>query len=65
MKKYPKYIVLPTAMLIYFICMTIYGLKMNHWRLQNDFWTICAVETVILVVLFFSLRYLHKKRESE
>lgn len=64
MKKYPKYIVMPTALLIYFIVMTIYGLKMNNWKLQEDFWTICITELVTLVALFFALRYLDKKRKN-
>lgn len=64
MKKYPKYIVLPTIMTIYFIVMTIYTMKHNGWKLQDDFWQICGMEVVIIVALFFSLRYLHKRRQE-
>ena len=64
MKKYPKYIVMPVALLIYFICMTLDGLKRNEWRLQDDFWTICVVEFVIIAALFFTLRYLQRKRDE-
>lgn len=64
MKKYPKYIVLPAVMLIYFIVMTIYTLQINDWKPQEDFMLICGAEVVIIVALFFSLRYLHKKREQ-
>lgn len=64
MKKYPKYIVMPVALLIYFICMTLYGLKRNEWRLQDDFWTIFVVEFVIIAALFFTLRYLQRKRDE-
>lgn len=64
MKRIPKYKTLPAALLIYFIAMTIYGLKRNHWHLQEDFWTICIVEFVVITVLFISLKYLHRKREE-
>lgn len=64
MKKYPKYIVLPSIMTIYFIVMTIYTMKLNGWKLQDDFWKICGMEVVIIVALFFSLRYLHRRREN-
>ena len=64
MKKYPKYIVMPVALLIYFICMTVYGLKQNDWHLQDDFWTICIVELIIIALLYLSLRHLQKKREE-
>lgn len=62
--KRPKYIVMPVGLLIYFILMTIFGLKRNHWRLQDDFWIICIVELAIITALFFSLRYLDKKRRQ-
>lgn len=64
MKKYPKYIVMPVALFTYFIFMTLYGLKRNNWHLQDDFWTICIVELVIIAALAFSLRYLQKKRDE-
>lgn len=64
MKKYPKYIVLPSIMLVYFIVMTVFMTKQNGWNLPDDFWKICGMEVVIIVALFFSLRYLHKKRGS-
>lgn len=64
MKKYPKYIILPSIMLIYFIVMTIFMTKENGWKLPEDFWKICSMEVVIIVALFFSLRYLHKRRNS-
>ena len=64
MKKYPKYIVMPTALLIYFIAMTIYGMKMNQWKLQDNFWLICIIEIVIIVVLYFALKYQYKKRND-
>lgn len=64
MKKYPKYIVMPTALLIYFIAMTIYGMKMNQWKLQDNFWLICIIENVIIVILYFALKYQYKKRND-
>ncbi len=64
MKKYPKYIVLPSIMLVYFIVMTVFMTKQNGWNLPDDFWKICGMEVVVIVALFFSLRYLHKKRGS-
>lgn len=64
MKKYPKYIVMPTAMAIYFVVMAIYGIYRNHGNLPDDFALICGVELVIILSLFFSLRYLDKKRRQ-
>lgn len=64
MKKYPKYIVMPTALLIYFIAMTIYGMKMNQWKLQDNFWLICIIEITVIVVLYFALKYQYKKRKD-
>lgn len=64
MKKYPKYIVMPTALLIYFIAMTIYGMKMNQWKLQDNFWLICIIEIAVIVVLYFALKYQYKKRKD-
>ena len=64
MKKYPKYIILPSIMLIYFIVMTIFMTRENGWKLPEDFWKIFSMEVVIIVALFFSLRYLHKRRNS-
>lgn len=56
MKKWPKYIVLPVALFLYFITMAVYGIKQNDWRLPEDFWTIVIIETVVLVALFFVLK---------
>lgn len=65
MKKYPKHIVMPVAIFIYFIVMAVMNLKNNNWHPMSGFWTICLVETVIVVALFFCLRYLYKKRNQE
>lgn len=64
MKKYPKYIVMPTAMAIYFVAMAVYGIYRNNGKLPDDFALICAIEVFILVTLFFSLRYLDRKRRQ-
>lgn len=64
MKKYPKYIVMPTAMALYFVVMAIYGIYRNNGNLPDDFALICGVELVIILSLFFSLRYLDKKRRQ-
>lgn len=64
MKKYPKYIVMPTAMALYFVVMAIYGIYRNNGNLPDDFALICGIEVIIILSLFFSLRYLDKKRRQ-
>ena len=65
MKRIPKYKTLPAALLIYFVCMAIFSLQSNGWKLQKDFWLICVVELVIIGVLYWTLKYLYNKRNQE
>lgn len=60
MKK--KYIILPLALLIYFVAMAALGIKRNHGHLPDDFVLICGVELAIIVALFFLLRTLDRRR---
>ena len=62
MRKLPKYIVMPLALAIFFIAVLILSIKQNHGNLPDDFALIATIEAVILVALFFVLRYLHRKR---
>ena len=62
MKRPPKYIALPVALLIYFVAMTVYGIIHNGNRLPDDFWTILAVELLVLVLLFFVLKKKHDRK---
>lgn len=64
MRKLPKYIVMPLALAIFFIAVLILSIKQNHGHLPDDFALIATIETVILVALFFVLRYLHRKRNG-
>lgn len=54
--KWPKYKVLPIALLIYFVAMAVYGIVRNNGQLPEDFFLICGIETVILVALFLLLK---------
>ncbi|GEM_PF-4500985 len=65
MRKYPKYIVLPCCMLVYFIVMSVMGWKMNHWQMPEDFVLTACGEVAIIIILFFSLRYLHRRRQKD
>lgn len=64
MKKYPKYVVLPIALALYFLAMVVYSIHRNDGHLPADFAVTVTVEVVILVLLFWVLRYLHKKRNQ-
>lgn len=56
MKRWPKYIVLPVALLIYFVAMAIYGIRMNNGELPDRFGLIVTIELVVLVALFWLLK---------
>lgn len=62
MKKYPKYIVMPVALLLYFLAMAVYGYKNNGNKLPDNFAVIVLVEALILVILFLVMRYQHRNR---
>ena len=60
--KWPKYKTMPIALLIYFVAMAVYGIVHNGGKLPPDFWLISCIELVILVALFFLLRYQYKRK---
>lgn len=62
MKRWPKYIVLPVALLIYFIVMAVYGIRMNNGALPERFGLIVTIELVVLVALFWQLKKRDKGR---
>ena len=64
MRKFPKYIVMPLALAIFFIAVLLLSIKQNHGHLTDDFALIASIEAVILIALFFVLRYLHSKRRG-
>ena len=55
---------MPLALAIFFIAVLILSIKQNHGHLPDDFALIATIEAVILVSLFFVLRYLHQKRNG-
>ena len=64
MRKLPKYIVMPVALAIFFIAVLFLSIKQNHGQLPDDFALIATIEVLILISLFFVLRYLHRKRNG-
>ena len=64
MRKFPKYIVMPLVLAIFFIAVLLLSIKQNHGHLPDDFALIASIEAVILIALFFVLRYLHSKRRG-
>ena len=64
MRKLPKYIVMPLVLAIFFIAVLLLSIKQNHGHLPDDFVLIAVVEAIILISLFFVLRYLHQKRNG-
>ncbi|MBR5068314.1 MAG: hypothetical protein IKX25_02840 [Bacteroidales bacterium] len=64
MRKFPKYIVMPVALAIFFIAVLLLSIKQNHGHLPDDFALIATIEAIILIALFFVLRHLHMKRKG-
>ena len=64
MRKLPKYIVMALTLAIFFISVLLLSIKQNHGQLPDDFALIATIEAIILISLFFVLRYLHKKRNG-
>lgn len=64
MKKWPKYIVMPVALAVFFVAVLALSIKQNKGKLPDDFAIILIVEVVILTCLFFALKYLHNKRNG-
>ena len=60
MRRFPKYIVLPLCLLIYFVAMAVLGIHTNHGHLPDNFWLIVAIEAVVLIALFLVLRHRRK-----
>ncbi len=61
MKKWPKYKVLPLALLLYFVAMAVYGVVRNDGSLPANFFLICGIELVILVGLYLLLKKKHER----
>ena len=64
MRKFPKYIVMPVALAIFFIAVLLHSIKQNHGHLPDDFALIATIEAIILIALFFVLKILHNKRKG-
>ncbi len=64
MRRPPKYIVMPVSLAIFFIAVLFLSIKQNHGQLPDDFALIATIEALILISLFFVLRYLHRKRNG-
>jgi len=62
--KYPKYILLPGALALYFVVLAYMQYKDNGYHLRDDFAQGVIIEVLILVSLFVILRYQHKKQEE-
>ncbi len=58
-----KHIVLPLALALFFIAVLLLSIRQNGGHLPDNFAVIASVEAVVLVALFFVLRYLHRKRK--
>lgn len=59
-----KHILLPLALLVYFIAMAFYGVHTNGGQLPENFGLIVGIEVVILLVLYWALKHLHDKRNN-
>ena len=55
---------MPLTLAIFFISVLLLSIKQNHGHLPDDFALIATIEAIILISLFFVLRYLHKKRNG-
>jgi hypothetical protein len=57
---------LPLALALYLAVMSVYGWRRYHLSdRMGEYCLIVAVEVVIIVALFFLLRYQHKRRERD
>ena len=61
MKKWPKYKVMPLALLIYFVAMAVYSIVHSGGHLPQNFYQICGIEVVILVALYWLLKKKHER----
>lgn len=64
MSKFPKYIVMPVALAIFFIAVLALSIKQNNGHLPDNFALIATIEAIILIALFFVLKILHNKRKG-
>ena len=64
MRKFPKYIVMPVALAIFFIAVLLLSINQNQGHLPDDFALIATIEAIILIALFFVLKILHNKRKG-
>jgi phosphatidylglycerophosphate synthase len=65
--RWPKYKTLPLALAIYLLIMSVYGWRTLYPVNPTQYWLAIAAEVVIIVVLYFLLKYQHdrKKRYDE
>lgn len=63
MAKPKRHIMLPLALLLYAVVMSVWGWYHNP-DIRPDFWWICSIQLAVIVVLFFLLRYLDRKRDE-
>lgn len=61
-KRWPKYIILPMALLIYSIAMTVFGIHRNNGKLPDDFWLFLVVEVAVIIALYYLLKKKHNMR---
>jgi membrane protein YdbS with pleckstrin-like domain len=62
--RWPKYKMLPLALLLYLVVMSVYGWKRFHLEdRMGEFCLIVAVEVVIIVLLYFLLKRQYKRRQ--
>lgn len=61
MKKFPKYIIVPLALLVYFLAVMAYSINERNGELPPHFVVTILVEIAILVIIFFLLRHREKK----
>lgn len=62
MKRWPKHIVLPVALALYFVAMAVFGVYRNGWQLPDNFLVVVLVETAVIVLLYFLLK---KRRDMK
>ena len=61
MNRWPKYIVLPAALLIYMVAMLVFGIYRNGGHLPHNFWMSLIVELLVVLALFYLLKKRYDK----
>ena len=55
-RKWPKYIVMPVALLIYFGVMAVYSIVQKGGKLPDNFGIIVTVELLVIALLYYLLK---------